>query len=523
MGEQFTPEQMSALQTLAGIFGGVTQKAVQEKKYWHPEMGWLPQSQVPQMKAVGSTPTALLGHGPQGLFSAPALERPVFSAMILPRNGVAANLPVRPSNVYNPLYGIFTGVTADTGSVPNGVCDDPQTAGTSKLCMHTFAFSQRSFQTPVFNILDVGRVHDRGEHFDLQFYGQPFQADSQYSVPTTPVGIDPLRVLNNEQAKAAFELAVTWSRETTAEFWTGNPTNNSTGGGTQYFYGMNILINTGYEDALTGVACPAADSIVQSFGSVDFTAPGAAASIVRTIAAVYQQLAFIADNTGLSPVEWVLAMPPTMFYELVRVYPLQYNTLWNQQLLSGPNTLYVDGAQMAEQRNSMLGDWAGRTGQYLIIDNVRIPVILDDGISSTLAAGGTYTSSMYFIPMTVLGGQQVTYMEYFDWNAPGAAMAFASAFGNTNYYQSSDGGRFLWHFKPPTNWCVQMAAVARMRPILLTPQLAGRITNISWTPGFTNRSWDTTNSSFYVNGGSTSITGAYDPPSYFVPNSGNGT
>ena len=161
--EVFTPEQLSTLQTLATVLGGVTQKAAQEPQVWHPYNGWQPRS-----KAVSSTPTSYYGHGPGGLFSSMALERPVFSAMALPRNGLQARLPVRRNNTMNPLYGIYTGVTATTGNEPDGVCDDPPIAGTSKLCEHSFVFSRRSRQTPVIDITRLGQVTNRGEHFDLQ-------------------------------------------------------------------------------------------------------------------------------------------------------------------------------------------------------------------------------------------------------------------------------------------------------------------------------------------------------------------
>lgn len=46
-------------------------------------------------KAVSSTPTTTYGHGPGGLFSNSALERPIFSAMVLPRTGLQNMLPAR--------------------------------------------------------------------------------------------------------------------------------------------------------------------------------------------------------------------------------------------------------------------------------------------------------------------------------------------------------------------------------------------------------------------------------------------
>ena len=73
------------------------------------------------------------------------------------------------------------------------------------------------------------------------------------NVPTYPGMQGPLsNVLNTEVAKAIFELGVAWS-VTLREIYTGNPTNNTSGGGRQYFYGLDTLINTGYRDAITGV------------------------------------------------------------------------------------------------------------------------------------------------------------------------------------------------------------------------------------------------------------------------------
>lgn len=448
-----------------------------------------------------------------------ALERPVFSAMALPRHGVQSRLPVRSSNTMNPLYGIFTGVTATSGSEPNGVCDDPPIAGTSKLCEHSFVFSRRSRQTPVIDITRLGQQQNRGEHFDLQLFGNPLKAGSETNIPTMPGGLNPSQVLNNEQAQKMFELGVAFARDTAVEFYTGNPTNNSAGGGDQYFYGMDTLINTGYRDAITGNACAAADSLVTSFGSVEFTVGAGAAAIFKTISNTLAKLRVLAVQVGLSPVEWIIAMRGDMFYSLVSIWPLQYNTLNNQTQLTGANnTLFIDGAEMARQRTDMLGDFNNLQGQYLVVDNVKVPVVIDDAISYTQAAGGLFTSSIYIIPMTVLGGQPVTYMEYFDWTAPGAAMSFASAFGNGGYYNASDNGRFLWHFKPPTNWCIQMLALLRARLLLLTPHLAARITSVAYAPSFVDRSWDTAQTSYYLDGGITNLNGeAAVPPSFWSP------
>ena len=86
-------------------------------------------------------------------------------------------------------------------------------------------------------------------------------------MPTYP-GMQGLsNVLNTEVAKAIFELGVAWSRDFAREIYTGNPTNNTSGGGRQYFYGLDTLINTGYRDAITGVACPPPTASCALFGN----------------------------------------------------------------------------------------------------------------------------------------------------------------------------------------------------------------------------------------------------------------
>jgi len=162
-------------------------------------------------KAVSSTPTTVYGHGSGGLFSSQGMERPVFSAMMLPRMGLQSMLPVRSNNATNPLYGIITGVTATTGSEADGVCDDPPVAGLTKLCTHSFVFGRQSRMSRVFDIDRMGVITNRGEFTDLQVLGQPF--NNVGGVPTIAGSPSVQNAAQNEVAKALFELATAWSRD----------------------------------------------------------------------------------------------------------------------------------------------------------------------------------------------------------------------------------------------------------------------------------------------------------------------
>ena len=492
------------------------------------DYGMLAQALLAQMaggasvrsKAVSSTPTGTYGHGPGGLFSFPGLSRPVFSAMVLPRLGLQSRLPVRPSMDANPLYGIFTGVTATTGSEPTGVCDDPPTAGLSKLCTHSFVFGRQSRQTPVIQIDRAGLWTNRGEFGDLQFMGNPWagNAGDNPNVPTVPgLGQGTDGVLNNEAKKKLFELAVAWSRDFGRVLYTGNPTNNTSGGGYKEFYGLDILINTGYKDAENAQLCPAADSIVRSFGNLDIATNGAA--LVRNVTNMYRNLRYIASHAGLDPVKWTICMRWSMFYEITEVWPCAYLSYRCTNLQTG-STNFIDSAEAIKLRDDMRGDVYSRSGQYLLIDGERVEVTIDDAIAetnNTNQAGvpaGSFRSAMYFVPLTVLGGTPVAYLEYLNFDAPGAAIEVARQFAPGDSYFTSDNGRFLWHKKPPTNWCVQLMAQTQPRLLLLTPHLAARLTGIQYTPVQHERE-PFTDAAYFVNGGRTDRIGY--GPSYYAP------
>ena len=464
-------------------------------------------------KAVSSTPTTVYGHGPGGLFSTPGLSRPLFSAMMLPRMGLQSRLPVRPTVETNPLFGIITGVTASTGDNPSGVCDDPKTVGTMKLCVHSFPLGRWALQTRVFDLDRFGQIVNRGEFTDFQVFGSPFDgAGANPNVPTDPAARMQQAVMY-EINKALFEFGVGWSRDFAKLLYTGTTTNNTAGGGYKEFYGLDTLINTGYRDAETGILCPAADSIVRSFSNVDVATPAGAAAIFNEIRFVYRNLKLIASKTGLDPVKWVLAMPFSLFYQLVDIWPIQTNTVGASVVPTG-SSIYLDGPTMLARRQEMLGNLSDYSGQFLWIDGQKVDVVIDDAISETQNAGASFTASIYFVPMVVMGATPVTYMEYFNYEAPGGALEGAKFLAPGDTYYTTDNGRFFWHKKPPTNFCVQLLAKTEPRLLLLTPYLAARITDIDYTPLQHERSWDPSNTSYWVDGGRT--TGPGVNPSYTV-------
>lgn len=469
-------------------------------------------------KAVSSTPTGTYGHGmignipggAAGLFSFPGLEPEIVNAMVMPKLGLLDLLPSRTTIYDEPLYGLMTGVTASTGSEASGVCDDPPVAGLMKLCVHKFLMGRMSRMSRVFDIDRAGRFVNRSDFNDLTLIGNPLAAGPNPYVPQLPGNGAPALAVRSEIAKALFELGVSFGRDFADVVYTGSPTNNTANGGYKEPYGLDILINTGYRDAETGTACPAADSIISSYGNAAVETTGVA--FVNRVTAIYRNLKYNASRMGLAPATWVLAMPWSLFYQVTEVWPCAYLSYRCTNLQTG-TTQFVDSATQIQMRDDMRGDIFTGTGQYLLIDGQKVPVVLDDGIAETVVAGASFRSTIYFVPLRILGNRPATFVEYINYDGPMGAMEMASVIAPQGSYFTTNGGRYLWHRKPPTNFCVQMLAKTEWRVILETPQIAARLTGIQYTPVMKERSWDPANTSYYVDGGSQTRSG----PSYFSP------
>ena len=463
------------------------------------------------LKAAGSTPGGNYGHGPGGLFANPALERPLYSAVVAtPFSGLQYALPVRGTTVTDALDGIITGVTDTSGSEPNGPCDDPPTTGLMKLCQHSFPLGRFSRQTPVFDVSYGNRLESRGEHRDFVYLGDPFKAGNPF-VPGFPLATGD-QALNDNDAKVIFAWMIGWARDFAQLIYTGNPANNTAGRGYKEFWGLNRLINTGYQDAETGQNCPAADSIVRSFFNINVRSNSA--SIVTTLLQTYFVLQSNAARMGLAPATWAITMNESLFYELTAIWPCAYLT--DGCTLTGAASgarVNVDAGDQIRMRDEMRADLRSRTGQHLKMFGQDVPVIIDESITETGLGGGQFSSTIYFVPLTVLGGQPVTYMEYMDYNAINTP-EIAKKWAGDGDYTVSDNGRFLLHKKPPTNFCVQVLGLTEPRLKLLTPFLAARVQSVAY-----NRLPDLRSGfpddPYFVNGGVTNRN--QFAPSWFPP------
>lgn len=426
-------------------------------------------------RATPSTPLTPYYTGPNGLFGVMGLSKDLISTRVQPM-GLADRLPVVGSLEMNPLFGYLTGFTDDqAGAEKNGVCDDPITVGAGKSCIQTAQFGRVERQTRTFEINRVGQQINRGEFQDIRFINPPLLENGGNGLlaPNVPGNAPLIR----ETLMRMIEVGVSFQNVLGRMIYEGNPANNTAGGGYQEFPGLDILVGTNKVDAYTGTACPSLRSLIYNFNYQRVDTTGG--TYLEAITYHMRALRWMADRMNMGDVSWVMVMRPDLFYELTSVWACVYMT-YRCRTVDNVEA-HVDSAAQVNFRDAM------RNGRYLLVDGLQIPVILDTNIrEETNTTGpaqvpsGCFASDIYILPLTVRGGMPVLYWQHLDYSQ-GAMVGVNDGRLAPNYFWT-DGGRYLWHFKPPTAWCVQWMAKIEPRLILLTPHLAARMTNALYCP-----------------------------------------
>lgn len=439
-------------------------------------------SELESVKKVGfrhttpsGTPSTPYMHGPGGIFSQSGISRDLFSTHVRP-TGLISALPARGTIDTNPLFGYITGFQDVSGSVAAGVCDDPETAGAIKGCLQTAQFGRYSYMTRESEINALGRRTNRGEFMDLRVVNNPLMETLGIGNPNVPGNPD----LARDVLERMLEVGIAFQRKLLRQVYTGNPANNNVGGGYREFPGLDILIGTDKVDAITGANCPSLDSDIKNFsyGLVDAAGGN---TIVNVLTYLMRMLESRSETMGFDPTEWIIAMRQSLFWELTAVWPCSYLTYrCSFNAIDGSKVVNVDAGDHIAMRDAM------RAGHYLLIDGKQYPVAIDGGIveetntDTASVTSGCFASDIYVIPVSVRGGLGVTFFEYLDYMKGAMIGAADGNYANDDFW--TDGGRYLWHKKPPTNWCIQHLAKIEPRLVLLTPHLAGRLQNVQYCP-----------------------------------------
>lgn len=404
---------------------------------------------------AGNTHQAQPLHGQGGLFSVQGIERDVISALVTPK-GIASVLPLVPTVYQNPVFTAITGIEENGNTRPTEPCADAPT-GYMTAASLTAAFGLVRKDTSTIDIYKTMLQKNRGDMTDLVLRGRLIGETGL--APSNMSSSDVFTTLTKTEM---FNAAVRAERTLSLDFWQGT-------GVAPRFKGLDSLIATGHVDMFTNAAVPALDSDVKDFGN-EYVG-GSTKDIVEYLSAIEFYLRSNAMNMGLDPVEWIVTMRPELWYELSAAWPCKYMT--NRCDAGGSNAVVINDNVNVATRDAM------RNGLYIDINGNRYPVVLDTGIKETVVTGGgAFTSSIYFIPLTINGSFPVTYREYLDYRAADADVNLLR--GNQSFW--TDDGLYGWSISDEKGWCFQLHLRTEQRLILRTPQLAGKLQNVKYAP-----------------------------------------
>lgn len=442
----------------------------------------------------GSTPTASSLHGVNygnasqyGLFSAPGVRPDRFSTLARPRSMTSLLRPQK-SDLINEIVEIVTGQTAGTTTNATGWCADGALAGVLKTCQQTYAMGNFKMRTRIIPLQEVGQLRNRADIPGMIVNNPP---------QDNPLIPDMFYRLTDDRSQLQYEfftLGNQISRSMEIELFRGVAgTDTSIPGWWKDFNGLDSLVKTGYVDALTQVACPAADSTVVSWNA-DVGATVGGRNIVQAYSDTYYAKKDLAEMVGMGDVQFAFVMRKEAFRALTEVWVCQYATYRCQSGTVG-NPVMTSAVEMNALRLEMMN------GQYLLIDGVPVPVIFSDGILLERLGSGTpnvLRADSYLLPIS-WNGRPLIRLEYHD-----MGNQYATEMANLVYTSAMfiNNGMYMLT-KNERDGCIEYTVSSKMRLFLETPFLAARIDDMSFSYSAPTRVAEPGTTFLYANGGST--------------------
>lgn len=424
-----------------------------------------------------------------GIFSEPGVRPERFSAMARPDSfAQALGAPVR-SEYYEELLDIFTGQTASSCTNAAGPCGNPPEVGQGKICKQAYYWGFVYMKTQLNALAEIGQLRNRAD-----VPGSIINVEPMMRNPLIP---DLFYRLADGQSQLQYELwrlGVEFERTLDVVAVTGDNSAAYTAtecGWTDEFTGIDSLIKTGYTDAKTSITCPAMDSAIITFGAdVGGTiGSGDGRNIVIAITELVRGVRERARKMGYgNGVQYYWLMRSEAFHRIVEEYSCDYATY----RCTGATNL--NNVTISSDSNNLRLQMIA--GQYILVDGDPIPVVFSEGIPQTNSAG-TFTSDIYLVPAS-WNGMPLTYLQYYPMDNQ-----YTTEFANfaSGGVETLNNGLWLAG-KRSTGLCEEIHFQAKMRLILETPFLAGRIDNISYT--FTSPIRNALpGSSFFADGGVT--------------------
>jgi hypothetical protein len=450
-------------------------------------------------KADG-TPVTTYAYSEGGLFGSCKNDPVLINALVGPM-GYEAKLQFVGTSTENPIVESLTRIVS-TGYDQASSCAD---CGTPRIyrCSQTACFGRICQATEEVLFDELGLKANNNVQ-QLALYGS-------ITDPAGNVLVGQGQAITDMLTMYALAAAYNLRRRLGQLWWAGNPASNA--GGYSEFPGFDLLINTGMQDALTGLACNALDSIVDTYANNVVGAAGSP-SIVASVAAIVRSIKYRMDMAGFGSdgAQIDIVMHPTLWDCVADAWACEYGL--SCQSTSTSISMQNDALAVADLRDQFVN------GRYLRIDGQNYPVTLDNGIAVTNRPYGTETarcSTIYVITRVIPGappvpdspgGGVVVYGEYQDLNATGGA-AIRQFGGMFNHLQVTDGGRYVVAAQESGGYCVDLKILSKPRLRMLMPWTSGRLTNVCCVPVGTYPDVSGSGGVYEVDGGATT-----SPPNY---------
>lgn len=433
-----------------------------------------------------------------GIFSNPGIRPDMLSTLARPRSLTGAIIQsggFGKSFYERERLEVLTGVTAASGTNATGWCGDPPTVGQGKVAELDYDWGEFYTKT---NLNAVPKIGGRRDYADVNrnivnagpnanplipsLYYEMAAGNDQLQYELYLLGVHMELVMGKTGIQGDTTLA---STETEVGF-------------ISEYAGLDSMVKTGYTDAKTGIAAPALDSIVTTFGAdVGSTIGGGdGRNIVQAVSDSVWSAKDRARAYGLDGAQMAISMRPEMWRPFCQNYAYQYNIYGSSTTVSGislnDNLRDTNNLRIEMERSITIP-----------VDGEPIAVVFDEGIPRTQTAANTWYSDIFGVPLAWNGFPLLRY-EYFDMDNADL-QKFANFIGDGKYATMNNGlylASYRW-----TGMCLEYHFACRMRLILEAPFLAFRLDDVHYTTRTQQRLADPSDTHFYADGGRTYRTG----------------
>lgn len=449
--------------------------------------------------ASTSTPNAGQFHGinpngTYGLFTTPGVNPRMFQTIVQARGDLHRLIPMQKTIFLQVRREIVTGITDSTGQTPStGFCAVPPTPGDPKICRFDQEFGEIHAKTKTNLLTNVGSRYNLSD-VDREII---INEDIDPFVP------DPVKAARTNQNSQLYHDLLTLGHDIRLQV--GRVDFRGTQGASSSAYpffqrqyaGLDSLVKTGYVDVVTGQACGALDSRIETFGANITTTAADGRTIVDYVTDMWTGITLDLESMGydMNNTMFGLVLNKRMWRPLTRQWVCAYFT-------TGCTVRDADGQRVvvnAEMQRRIQDEMYN--GRYLMLDGIQMPVFLVDGDTQTFDPNtGIYTSSIYILPIRV-NGIPTLYYEFFDMGNTELMQKLDAVGDGSSFSSVYNGGLYLVH-RMQTAACLEFWFQAKVRLLLDAPFAAGRIDSVSYAD--TTRQRDAyPSTSYYFNGGVT--------------------